>query len=140
MLIFGDRHPHSILLSTRPTTTEGTPSQLPAPAAAARRPHRRPFPGADQAPARPRRAHQRIRAGWVEALVKGCGRILAPHKADRARIILACAEGMSNARAAQALGVAVKSVSKWRRQFAAQRLAGLEDAAPVGATCCGWAS
>jgi len=51
---------------------------------------------------------------------------------DRARIILACAEGMSNARVAQALGVAVKSVSKWRRQFAAERLAGLEDAAPVG--------
>jgi transposase len=53
-------------------------------------------------------------------------------RADRARIILACAEGMSNAGAAQALGVAVKSVSRWRRQFAAQRLTGLEDAAPVG--------
>jgi hypothetical protein len=25
MLIFGDRHLHSILLSTKPTTTEGTP-------------------------------------------------------------------------------------------------------------------
>jgi transposase len=53
-------------------------------------------------------------------------------RADRARIILACAEGMSNAEAARELGVAVKSVSKWRRQFAAGRLAGLEDAAPVG--------
>src|SRR5215468_8126880 len=53
-------------------------------------------------------------------------------RADRARIVLACAEGMSNAAAAQALGVAVRSVSKWRRQFAAHRLAGLEDAAPVG--------
>ena len=53
-------------------------------------------------------------------------------RADRARIILACAEGMSNAGAAQALGVAVKSVSKWRRKFAEQRLAGLEDAAPIG--------
>jgi len=53
-------------------------------------------------------------------------------RAGRARIILACAEGMSNAAAARALGVAVKSVSKWRRQFAADRLAGLEDAAPVG--------
>src|SRR5580692_3945064 len=53
-------------------------------------------------------------------------------QADRARIILACAGGMSNGGAAQALGVAVKSVSKWRRQFAAGRLAGLEDAAPVG--------
>src|SRR5499427_125452 len=53
-------------------------------------------------------------------------------RVDRARIVLACAEGMSNAAAAQALGVAVGSVSKWRRQFAAERLAGLEDAAPVG--------
>jgi transposase len=53
-------------------------------------------------------------------------------RADRARIILACAEGMSNAGSAQALGVAVKSVSKWRRLFAEQRLAGLEDAAPIG--------
>jgi transposase len=53
-------------------------------------------------------------------------------RADRARIILACADGMSNAGAAQALGVAVKSVSKWRRLFADQRLAGLEDAAPIG--------
>jgi transposase len=53
-------------------------------------------------------------------------------RAGRARILLACAEGMSNAGAAQALGVAVKSVSKFRRQFAAERLAGLEDAAPVG--------
>jgi transposase len=53
-------------------------------------------------------------------------------RADRARIVLAYAEGMSNAGAAQALGVAVTSVSKWRRKFAAGRLAGLEDAAPVG--------
>jgi transposase len=53
-------------------------------------------------------------------------------RADRARIILACADGMSNAGAAQALGVAVKSVSKWRCLFADQRLAGLEDAAPIG--------
>jgi transposase len=53
-------------------------------------------------------------------------------RADRARIILACAEGMSNAGAAQELGVAVKSVSKWRRRFAGQRLAGLDDDAPIG--------
>ena len=53
-------------------------------------------------------------------------------RADRARIVLACAEGMPNARAAQALGVAVKSVSKWRRQFAEERLGGLEDDAPIG--------
>ena len=53
-------------------------------------------------------------------------------RADRARIILACAQGMSNAGTAQVVGVSVKSVSKWRRQFAAERLAGLDDAAPVG--------
>jgi transposase len=53
-------------------------------------------------------------------------------RADRARIVLACAEGMSNAGAAQALGVAVKPVSKWRGRFADQRLAGLEDDAPIG--------
>jgi transposase-like protein len=46
-------------------------------------------------------------------------------RAGGTRIILAGADGMSNAGAAQALGVAVKSVSKWRRQFADQRLAGL---------------
>jgi transposase len=53
-------------------------------------------------------------------------------RADRARIVLACAEGVSNAQAAWELGVAVKSVSKWRRKFADQRMAGLEDAAPIG--------
>src|SRR5512133_237234 len=64
-------------------------------------------------------------------LVRRAG-LPARWRADRARIILACSGGMSNAAAAQALGVAVKSVSKWRRQFAGQRLAGLEDAAPIG--------
>src|ERR1700751_2823220 len=53
-------------------------------------------------------------------------------RADPARIILACAEGMATAQAARELGVAVKSVSKWRRRFADRRLAGLEDDAPIG--------
>ena len=39
-----------------------------------------PLPGADQAPARPRRPHQRIRAGRVEAQVKAGGRVLEPHR------------------------------------------------------------
>ncbi|MYT18321.1 MULTISPECIES: helix-turn-helix domain-containing protein, partial [unclassified Streptomyces] len=38
--------------------------------------------------------------------------------AERARIILACAEGMSNAGAARAVGVALKTVRKWRGAFA----------------------
>ncbi|WP_079144251.1 IS630 family transposase [Streptomyces agglomeratus] len=52
--------------------------------------------------------------------------------AERARIILACADGMSNAGAAQALGAGVKTVRKWRGKFAAERLAGLEDDGPIG--------
>ncbi|MER5227814.1 IS630 family transposase [Streptomyces flaveus] len=52
--------------------------------------------------------------------------------AERARIILACAEGMSNAGAAQAVGVAVKTVRKWRGAFAAERMAGLEDTGRIG--------
>ena len=77
MLIFGDRHLRSILLSTRPTTTKDTS------VTAARSGRRSPT---TPSPALPRSrpvlggAHQRIRAGWVEALVKDCGRILAPHR------------------------------------------------------------
>jgi transposase len=52
--------------------------------------------------------------------------------AGRARIILACADGMSNAGAARLAGAAVKTVAKWRRSFAAERMAGLQDAARIG--------
>jgi transposase len=52
--------------------------------------------------------------------------------AERARIILACADGMSNAGAAQAVDVAVKTVRKWRGAFAAERMAGLEDTGRIG--------
>ncbi len=52
--------------------------------------------------------------------------------AERARIILACADGMSNAGAAQAVGAGVKTVRKWRGKFASERLAGLEDEGPIG--------
>jgi transposase len=52
--------------------------------------------------------------------------------AERARIILACADGMSNAGAARAVEVAVGTVAKWRRKFAAEGLAGLQDAGRIG--------
>src|ERR1035438_7121682 len=52
--------------------------------------------------------------------------------AERARIILACADGMSNAGAARAAEVAVGTVAKWRRKFAAEGLAGLQDAVRIG--------
>jgi len=41
-------------------------------------PCRRPLPGADQAPTRPRRPPQRMRASRVEAQVKSGGRVLEP--------------------------------------------------------------
>src|ERR1039458_2006124 len=68
MLIFSDRHLRSILAEDE-AHSDGT-----QPVAAANSAHRSP------APTRPRRAHQRIRAGWIEALVKDWGRILAPHR------------------------------------------------------------
>ncbi|WP_329561723.1 IS630 family transposase [Kitasatospora sp. NBC_01266] len=52
--------------------------------------------------------------------------------AERARIILACADGKSNAAAAEQVGVQAKTVSKWRRKFAAEGLAGLQDAGRIG--------
>ncbi|MFI0712615.1 helix-turn-helix domain-containing protein [Streptomyces inhibens] len=39
--------------------------------------------------------------------------------AERSRIIRASADGMSNAGSARAVGVAVKTVGKWRRGFVA---------------------
>ncbi|OMI84754.1 hypothetical protein BSZ07_36470 [Streptomyces sp. M1013] len=52
-----------------------------------------------------------------------------PHRrsAEKARIILASADGMSNAAVAGLVGVQAKTVGKWRRAFAAERMAGLED-------------
>lgn len=58
----------------------------------------------------------------------------APHRrsAEKARIILACADGRSNAAVARIVGVQPKTVGKWRRAFAAERMAGLEDAGWIG--------
>ena len=55
-------------------------------------------------------------------------------RADRARMVLACAgdPGASNAAVARQLDVSPKSVAKWRRRFAGLRLAGLDDDLPIG--------
>jgi transposase len=51
----------------------------------------------------------------------------------RANIILSCAEDKTNQTVAQELGVCVHTVGKWRRRFAAERMAGLVDAPRSGA-------
>src|SRR6266487_3256206 len=45
----------------------------------------------------------------------------------RCRIVLACAEGLSNVEAGARLGVHAATVAKWRTRFAARRLEGLSD-------------
>jgi transposase-like protein len=50
----------------------------------------------------------------------------------RARIVLAAAAGSTNVAIAAQVGVHVDTVRKWRRRFAAARLAGLKDAPRSG--------
>ena len=50
----------------------------------------------------------------------------------RARIVLAAADGAANAEIARRVGVDVDTVRKWRKRFAADRLAGLRDAPRPG--------
>jgi transcriptional regulator with XRE-family HTH domain len=45
----------------------------------------------------------------------------------RCRIVLACADGLSNTEVAQRLGVSRPTVGKWRARFGADRLDGLVD-------------
>src|ERR671925_2223231 len=47
--------------------------------------------------------------------------------AKRARIVLLAAEGVPNRQIAPMVGMNEHTVAQWRRRFAAERLAGLED-------------
>lgn len=54
-------------------------------------------------------------------------------ESTRARIVLACAEGLSNQEVAKQLSVTVQTVGKWRRRFSLDGLGGLVDAPRSGA-------
>jgi transposase len=51
----------------------------------------------------------------------------------RASIVLSCAQDKTNEAVARELGVCKHTVGKWRRRFAAERIAGLVDAPRSGA-------
>ena len=53
--------------------------------------------------------------------------------AVRYRIVLACAEGLSNTAVARQLPATIQTVGKWRVRFVAMRLAGLLDEPRPGA-------
>ncbi|OKI76308.1 IS630 family transposase [Micromonospora sp. CB01531] len=53
--------------------------------------------------------------------------------AVRARIVLACAEGLSNSEVSRRLGVSLPTVGKWRKRFAVDRVDGLRDEPRPGA-------
>ena len=52
--------------------------------------------------------------------------------AERAQVVLACADGLPNSAVAQQLSVSVPTVGKWRSRFAHQRMAGLADEPRAG--------
>src|SRR2546423_3594508 len=51
----------------------------------------------------------------------------------RARIVLACAEGLSNSEVSRRLGVSLPTVGKWRKRFVVDRVDGLRDEPRPGA-------
>lgn len=57
----------------------------------------------------------------------------AQRTATRARIVLACAEGLDNTQVAAKLGVCSATVGTWRRRFVERRLEGLVDEPRPGA-------
>src|SRR5262245_1466058 len=78
--------------------------------------------------------YQIVLSGQEEAVLTAAARSVRGQYRDRlrARIVLAAAAGTTNAAIAAELGVHVDTARKWRRRFAAARLAGLTDARRSG--------
>jgi transposase len=78
--------------------------------------------------------YQIVLSGEEEAVLAVRARSVRSQYRDRlrAQIVLAAAAGKSNAAIAGQMGVHVDTVRKWRRRFAATRLAGLKDAPRSG--------
>jgi transposase len=51
----------------------------------------------------------------------------------RARIVLACADGLSNSEVSRRLGVSLPTIGKWRKRFVTGRIEGLRDEPRPGA-------
>ena len=60
------------------------------------------------------------------------GRRIPMRLMKRAKIVLMASEGQENQRIAELLGIDRRQVSRWRRRFVDQRLAGIEKDAPRG--------
>src|SRR5260221_13902880 len=78
--------------------------------------------------------YQIVLSGEEEVVLTARARSVRGQYRDRlrARIVLGAAAGKTNAGIAAELGVHVDTVRKWRRRFAAARLAGLTDARRSG--------
>src|SRR3989304_2526258 len=53
--------------------------------------------------------------------------------AQRARLVLACAQGESNTAVSREMGLTMQTIGKWRSRFVVQRLEGLLDEPRPGA-------
>jgi transposase len=80
------------------------------------------------------RPYQIALSGEEQAVLSARARPVRGPYRDRLRaaIVLAAAAGQDNAAIARQLGVCTGTVRKWRRRFAAARLAGLKDAPRSG--------
>jgi transposase len=81
-----------------------------------------------------RSPYQIVLSGKEQAVLMARARSVRGAFRDRlrAQIVLAAAAGMANAAIARDLGVCADTVRKWRRRFAAARLAGLKDSPRSG--------